>query len=272
MIKYKAVYSNGITAYLGDETSYSYAAASRLTVGEKRGYDTMTKVIAAVRSGEASAAVLPIENNVEGSVNEVYDALFDTGLHITKQLVLPVRHSLIAARGATVKGLTRIMSHPQAIAQCRKFLSALDIPIVAVSSTSEALARADMTSAAIAFRPLEGQTVLSSGIQDSSSNATRFVLLSSESSANGSAVSVVFDLVNEPGALVSALSVISSFGVNMTRIVSRPNRSGNGEYRFFVDFDFTGGDAEFSALKQKLGAHCRKLCILGRYDVETAEI
>ncbi len=260
-----------MTAYLGDENSYSHAAATRLVGGGLKGYPTMSEVLTAAEH-ECEFAVLPLENNVEGAVNEVYDALFDSGLYITRQLTLPVRHSLIAKSGASIDGIQKIMSHPQAIAQCRKFISEIAVPDIAVSSTSAALEQATETTAAIAFKPRAGQTVLASGIQDSLLNATRFALLSKTENADGNTVSVAFDLKDEPGALVRVLSVFDRNKVNLTRILSRPHRSGSGKYRFFTDFDFALSRSALERLLESVAEHCTAFRCLGRYDCETAKI
>ncbi len=254
-------------SYLGDENSYSYAAATELTDGELIAYESMSKVIYAATSGECDGAVLPVENNVEGAVNEVYDALFDSGLYITKQLVLPIRHSLIASVGTSLDGIKRVVSHPQAIAQCRKFLSTLSVPVEAVSSTSAALNMADASTAAIAFRPKAGQTVLAQCIQDSTLNATRFSLLLKRAGNSGKTVSVAFDIKNTPGSLVGVLTEFYNSGVNLTRILSRPHRTGDGKYRFFVDYDFSGSPDEHEALLKRVKSGCTDFRFLGRYDV-----
>lgn len=251
---------------MGDENSYSHAAAQELIGGELVGYESMSKVIAAAESGECERAVLPVENNVEGAVNEVYDALFDSGLFIAKQLVLPVRHCLIAEDGTELDGLTRVLSHPQAIAQCRAFLNGLGLPVEAVSSTSAALAKAHGGTAAIALKPKAGQHAIASGIQDSALNATRFALLTRSRGDGGGTVSVSFDLKNESGALLFALQAIYDRAVNLTRILSRPHRSGSGKYRFFADFDFDKSDAELDVLLGEVAACCEAFRFLGRYD------
>lgn len=265
------MYIQGTTAYLGDEYSYSYAAATELVGGSLKNYDAISKAIAAASSGECFSAVVPLENNVEGAVNEAYDALFDSGLYIARQLILPVKHSLIAAEGATLSGLTRIVSHAQAIAQCHNFLLPLSVSVEAAPSTSEALKRADLTTAAIAYRPREGQTVLAKNIQDSALNATRFALLTKTAESDGDKASVIFDLKDKPGTLFKALEEIYRRGVNMTRILSRPHRSGSGAYRFFVDFDFDGSSDELDDLLSAMKANCSAFRFLGRYRLYKAE-
>ncbi len=264
------MFDRDLTAYLGDGNSYSHAAAVRLAGGALKGYGTLQAVLAAVGT-ECGAAVLPVENNVEGAVNEVYDALFDSGLFIAKQLVLPVRHSLIAADGVEIGDIRRVVSHPQAIAQCRRFLGELGVPVMSAASTSAALKLVDGETAAVAFRPCDGQIALASGIQDSALNATRFALLSPVMSDSGATVSVAFDLLNEPGALVTALKTLYDRNVNMTRILSRPHRSGDGQYRFFVDFDFEGSGEELGAALSELKICCTAFRFLGRYDCAHAD-
>ncbi len=262
----------GVTAYLGDEYSYSYAACRALVGGECRAYGTMRKVLAAAVSHECEYAVLPLENNIEGAVNEAVDALFDCGLFIKAQAVLPVRHSLIAERGVSLGDVKRIVSHAQAIGQCRNFLSTLDgVSVSAVSSTSEALLSVHGDTAAIAFKPRDGQVALCRGIQDSELNATRFALLGHAANAEGSVASIVFDLVDRPGALLDVLKTVYRHGVNLTRIFSRPHRSGNGKYRFFADFDVRHGFSLDELLKE-VADNCTAFRFLGMYDVETVKL
>ena len=272
MLKYKAVYDSRVTAFLGDENSYSHAAAQMLTDGALKGYDTVSSVISAVMRGDTDTAVVPTENSVEGAVNEVYDTLSGSGLFIARQIILPIRHSLIAAEGATLSSVKRIRSHAQAIGQCRNFLSKLNVTVEAVSSTSAAISLVDDESAAIGFKPKAGQTVLATDIQDSMLNATRFSLLTKERSVDGQTVSISFDLKNKPGALLAALNVLSGAGVNMTRIISRPHRSGDGRYRFFVDFDYADGTEKLEAFLEEIKSACDGLWFLGRYEVVTAQL
>ena len=270
MLKYKAVYDSQVTAFLGDENSYSHAAAQMLTKGALKGYDTVSNVITAVMRGETDAAVVPTENSVEGAVNEVYDMLPGSGLYIVRQIILPIRHSLIAADGATLGSIKRIRSHAQAIGQCRNFLSKLNVTVEAVSSTSAAISLADGESAAIGFKPKARQIALATDIQDSMLNSTRFSLLTKEKSVEGKTVSISFDLKNKPGALLAALNVMSGAGVNMTRIISRPHRSGDGRYRFFVDFDYAESSEKLDGFLAEIKTACDGLWFLGRYDVTTA--
>lgn len=266
------MYVTGKTAYLGDEHSYSHAAAVLMTDGELVGYGAISDVLQAV-GRECDAAVVPVENNVEGAVNEVYDALSLRRLFISRELVLPVRHSLIGESGVALSDIDTVVSHPQAIAQCRKFLSGLHgVKILACPSTSDALNKVGGSVAAVAFKPKEGQAVIKSGITDSSLNATRFALVSRLRWSSGGTVSISFDIKDEPGALLSVLEVFYREGINLTRILSRPHRSGDGKYGFFADFDFTDSDTALDKTLSAVAERCESFGFLGRYDCTTAEL
>ncbi len=261
---------NDKTAYLGDRYSFSHAAAVEMSDGELIPFATLTQTLAACGT-TCNKAVVPVENNVEGAVNEVYDALFDSGLYIEKQLVLPVRHSLIVKSGTALGDIRRVVSHPQAIGQCRRFLAELGVTVVAAPSTSEALKCVDEHTAAIALMPRDGQQAIARGIQDSAVNATRFSLLTAERSSCGGTVSTAFDLNNAPGALLEALRILYSHGINLTRILSRPHRDGSGKYRFFVDFDFAESNDRLFDILDELSRRCVAFRFLGRYDVAAAK-
>ncbi len=261
---------NDKTAYLGDEYSFSHAAAVAMSDGELVSFGTLSQTLSAC-GNVCGRAVVPVENNVEGAVNEVYDALFDSGLYIMRQLVLPVRHSLIVKTGTPLDRVERVVSHAQAIGQCRKFLSELGVTVVASPSTSEALKCVDERTAAVALMPRDGQEIIARDIQDSAVNATRFSLLSTEQSSAGGTVSVAFDLNNEPGALLGVLGIFFAHGINLTRILSRPHRDGSGKYRFFADFDFAESNAALFSILGDAERHCVAFRFLGRYDVSNAD-
>lgn len=223
-------------AYLGDKHSYSYRAALAISDCERVAYPTIAAVVAAVKCGEVDAAIAPIENNVAGVVNETIDAIAAQNLYITKELSIPVSHKLIALSGTKLSAVTRVLSKYEAIAQCRDYLEKGGFATVTCPSTSDALRRLDGNSAAIASEPLDGQTVLAQDIQDNKNNKTRFVLIRPQPEFNGDKMSVAFKVPNESGALLKVLEAIYEKKLNMSRIVSRPLKSGNGEYLFFVDF------------------------------------
>ena len=203
-------------------------------------------VVERLADGDCSAAVVPLENSVEGGVTATSDALWaHPDLCIRRALVLPIRHALLGCAGA-LGDVTEVLSHPQALAQCAGWLAehlpqALQLP---TSSTAEA-ARMVVGSrfrAAIASRQAQqehGLDELAFPVNDVSGNCTRFLLLQrGERRQQGDVASLAFSLHrNAPGALQEALSCIANQGLNMSRIESRPSKRELGEYVFFVDVE-----------------------------------
>ena len=255
------------TAYLGDQYSHSFAAVEKFG-GDPVRYPTIRAALKAAADGKADRAVVPIENSIEGSVRETLDGLYELPLYIVGEATLPIRQNLIGLDGADLSKVRRVYSHPQALAQCRDFLEKLGAETVPVGSTSEGLARiSDASEAAVARVPRPGQTVIAGGIE-SGENATRFVKVSGTPSFEGDKVSVAFETMNRPGALLAALEVMRDFGLNMVKIESRPCRNGMGRYVFFADFTFDDGKEELMRILAALGAKTSSLKFLGKYETE----
>lgn len=257
-------------AYLGDDKSHTCAAAHRLfEQGEFVGFKTVEEAVSAVNAKECGYAVLPVENSVEGGVNATMDALTDCGLFICGEITLPIHQNLIVKKGARLSDIKTVYSHPQALSQCREWLSK-NLPHAErkeVYFTSYALRLIkDCTIAAIAAQADEGQQTLESGIEDRKNNSTRFIALSRLPCISGRKASVVFDAKNEPGGLLRVLGVFKDYGVNMTSIVSRPSKAAMGDYIFFVDFTFEGESAEMDELTSALKLNTAFVRFLGRYD------
>jgi prephenate dehydratase len=259
------------TAYLGDEYSHSFAACKEFFCGETAGYRTVREVAAAVVSGECDECVLPAENSVEGAVTATEDVLVDFDLYIRSRIVLPIRHCLVALPGAKLLDIEKVYSHPQALAQCGKWLSenvpnAERIPTL---STSYALGLIENArQAAVAGSAKNGQEIIARGIEDYKHNSTRFIRLSKELNDAGRRASVVFGAENRPGGLLYVLKLFESARMNMTRIESRPSKAGLGDYIFFVDFVLpeSNGDAALKELLCSLRKNAASVKFLGRYD------
>ena len=244
-------------AYLGPEGTFTEQAAERLS-GAVEGagaslspFASIEDVFEAVESGRADYGVVPIENSIEGAVNTTIDMLvFDSRLFISRQLTLPIEQSLMVGAGGPAGRVTRILSHPQALAQCRKFIKGTypDATVQAVGSTAEAAQMAascnmgggEVVAAIGSRRSAEkyGLTVLREGIQDNKSNTTQFVLLTKEDTSPPAArcsTSVVFSTEDRPGELYKILDIFAIWDLNMTKILSRPTKSRHGEYVFFVE-------------------------------------
>ena len=233
--------------------------------------------------GEAERALVPFENSIEGSVRSTLDALaFDTeAVTIVGEHDFAVRAHLIAREGVELEAIEAVLSHPQPLAQCARFLRE-QLPEVerrSVSSTAAAVrmvGEAERPWAAIGARSaaeLYGCVVLREGIEDEADNVTRFVWIAPEGTevAGGSAwkTSLVFSELGEdhPGALVEALQEFSSRGVNLSRIESRPLRRGLGRYMFFCDLEGAVGDAPVGEAVEALRAKADSVRLLGSYPV-----
>lgn len=247
-------------------------------------FATFRAVTAAVEGGQVAAGVLPTENSLAGSVGEALDALGESGLVVTGELLLPIHHRLIARPGATLGGIRRVASHPQALAQCDVYLAAHGWQVVPAEDTAGA-ARAlsqtdDLTLAVIASaRAAEryGLIVLADDLA-ADDNLTRFaVVVLPGAVAPGSAgplappadgprsTLVIFETLHRPGALHAALGAFADAGVNLTRIESRPTRRASWEYRFLVQLE---GDAAAGAVRaalSDLGRRAHAVRLLGSF-------
>lgn len=254
-------------AYLGDTCSNSYLAACKFGASQPTSYKTIGEAVRAVEEGVCDAAAVPVENSIEGAVGESLDVLTSSPVYITAETVLPIEHCLIGLPQAKLSDITAVYSHPQALAQCRAYLAQHKLSSIAVASTSEGLQKiTDVHTAAIARIPREGQAVIEAHIEDYPHNATRFVLLKRTPTFAGGKVSIVFETVNAPGALLKALTVIADFGLNMVHIESRPNKRVPGRYIFFVDLQYDGDKTRLLELFDVLSRETGMLKFLGRYD------
>jgi prephenate dehydratase len=242
---------------------------------------TITDVVLAVQTGDVDRGIVPIESAAEGSVDATLDALADRapGVAIVGEVVLPVQHALIAAPGVAIADIGFVASHPQALAQCARFLRD-ELPSarpVEWTSTAEAVrvaaSRAREGWAAIGTAraaELYGCDRLRDGIEDMSGNATRFVWLAPEGTPTRSAetkTTLAFTGGGSatPGWLVACLSEFSTRAVNLTRIESRPRRNRLGEYAFFLDVQGGAGADPVAAAIEGLRAHCDTVRVIGSY-------
>ena len=243
-------------------------------------YPTIFEAVMAVQNREVDRAVVPIENSIEGSVNATLDALAHEApdVRIVVEVDHPVHQTLIAPAGVAIADVERVLSHPQATAQCSRFLSE-QLPgaeIVSTTSTAEGVrivAEADEPWAAIGPRlaaDLYGASVLAERIEDHPDNLTRFVWLApagTEPPHPATKTSVVFWGFNDrsPGALMRVLSEFAEREVNLTKIESRPRRVALGHYLFFVDCEGGADDPAVAETLQALGRHVEVLRVLGSY-------
>ena len=275
--------------YLGPPGTYSEEAvksSADLSAVELVPMPTIYDTVLAVHDGVLDRGLVPIENSLEGSVNATLDtlALEAADVVIVGEVVHPIRHCLIAREPVGLGDVARVVSHPQAIAQCAGFLRE-QLPgaeHAASSSTAEAVRLVSASAeawAAIGARlaaELYGCAVIAEGIEDRHDNLTRFVLVAPRGDAAGevpaepgdaSKTSIVFWGFNDesPGALVAVLRELSDRGINMTKIESRPRRVRLGRYMFFVDLDGVADEPPVDEALEALARRVRELRVLGSY-------
>lgn len=266
-------------SYLGPEGSFSHQAAASVfgASAELVPYKNIEDIFDSVLTGSVSKGVVPIENSTEGSVASVLEIISDTEVEITGEYFERISHFLLSKTG-DIKAIKKIASHPQALGQCRKWISA-NFPntrSVETSSTAAAAAMAvkDKTVGAVASAysaSIYGLRKVAENIEDSPINATRFVTVEKSGGSlrkirEGNKVSIVFSIKDEPGALHKTLfSPLASAGVNLTRIESRPSGKTAWEYVFFVDFEGSLGQRKTDRLIAEIRKGSSSFKVLGCY-------
>jgi chorismate mutase/prephenate dehydratase len=262
-------------AYLGPDGTYTHLAALKHFGGSITGVPLagIDEVMREVESGGANYGVVPVENSIEGGVAQTLDALRESSLKLSGEIVLTIHHQLLS-RAGSLADITHVYAHNQALAQCRRWLVS-HLPhaeCVPVASNAEGARRAlaDETSAAIAGEraaEIYAIPILHRNIEDEVGNTTRFVVVGRDSvPASGADVtSVMFTTPNRPGALHEVLSVLAEAGISMTRIESRPLREAAWDYVFFVDLEGHVDTPSVAAALTELQRRTSRLKILGSY-------
>ena len=267
--------------HLGPAGTFTEEAA-RAAGGELVPYPTVPATVAGVLAGEVELALVPIENSLEGTVTATVDALSaEERLRMVGESVLTVRQCLIGREAVVLDAVQEVRSHPQALAQCARFLGER-LPgarQVAVESTAEAVRSLDRREAvAIASRDaaeVHGATILVEDVQDSDANATRFAWLALDDGAGPAdapagaswKTTVLFAGANDglPGWLVRCLSEFAFRGVNLVKIESRPARSSLGHYLFLADCEGRADDPAVAGAVEGLRSQCDRVRVLGTY-------
>jgi len=271
----RALEEHMAVAYLGPEGTFSQEAVVK-HFGAATGsqpHASIDEVFRAVETGAAGYGVVPVENSTEGAVGRTLDLLLNTSARICGEVMLPVRQCLMSV-ATRREGISKVYSHTQSLAQCQQWLSR-NLPQaerIAVVSNAEAarLASKDRRSAAIASRTaatLYGLKLLARNIEDDPKNTTRFAVIGAEevSPSGRDKTSLVLSTRNEPGAVHNLLTPLAKHGVSMTRLESRPARTGLWEYVFYVDIE---GHQQEPRVARALTALARKtsfLKVLGSY-------
>jgi len=238
---------------------------------------TFEDAFAAISSGEAALGMIPVENSVAGRVADIHHLMPDSGLHIIAEHFMPVRHQLLAPKGATLKDIKTVESHVHALGQCRKIIRKLGIrPVVAADtagSAREVAEAGDKTRAAIATRlaaEIYGLDVLAPDVEDEAHNTTRFIVLSRDAKwarSDGGLVitTFLFRVRNVPAALYKALGGFATNGVNMTKLESYMVEGNFFATQFYADVEGHPEDRRLVFAFEELAFYSKEMKILGVY-------
>lgn len=271
-------------SYLGPEGTNTYSAA--LSFFPKSGTEfvesnTIFDVFREIESDKVDLGVLPIENSLQGMVRETMDLLIDKNLKIYSEIEIRIMHNLIGLKDTQLKKINAIYSHPQAISQTMNWIRN-NIPnaeIIKTNSTAQAIKKVakmgDATKVAIGTEiaaKLNNLEIIVSGIEDNTSNYTRFYIISKKENVKTEGdykTSLVFVTKHVPGALFNVLKIFADDNINLMKIESRPRRQGLWEYIFLMDFEGHPDDAKIKDALEKMKESTVWYKILGSYVPRT---
>jgi chorismate mutase/prephenate dehydratase len=274
-------------SYQGTDGAYSHQAAikhfsERYSRVDAIGYDTFQQAAQAVLDEKVHYALLPIENTTAGSINDTYDILGNEKLHIVGEEILKVVHCLMAVQDVDISKIRRIMSHPQAIAQCSQFLSKLprckvESYLDTAMSAKKVLEDGDLSQAAIAgahAADLYGLHIIEHDIANQQENYTRFVVATREPVQVDIQIPAKTSLMmvtsNEEGSLIECLNILHRHKINMAKLESRPRLNEPWKYSFYLDIYGNIDKPEVKAGLDELNKKAEELKILGCYPKQDA--
>lgn len=272
-------------AYQGTEGAYSDLAATRhfeerYTEVHSVGYDTFRQAAKAVEEGEVDYAILPIENTTAGSISDTYDILGDGNLHIVGEEALRIIHCLLAIEDVSTDKIRRILSHPQAIAQCSNFLAKqhrckVESYIDTAMAAKKVLEDGDLSQAAIAgahAAEIYDLKILERDLANQPENFTRFVVVSTGPVEVDRQIpcktSLLMVTSHEQGALVGCLNIIDEHDIMMTKLESRPKRNEPWKYQFYLDIEGNVANPDTRLALEELEQRASSLKILGSYPAQ----
>jgi arogenate/prephenate dehydratase len=261
-------------AYQGEPGAYSEAAA--LQYGgpqvETLPCKSFDEVFDAVVKKRATHGVVPLENSIGGTIHRNYDLLVDHEIPITGEVELDVVHCLQALPGTAMQDVKVVYSHPQALAQCERYLKDLGVTVEAVYDTAggaKLVAEQKLAgAAALASRraaDVFGLEVLQEAVQDYEYNITRFAIIGGTPPAEANKTTIVFALPSTPGSLFKALSVFALREINLSKLESRPMRGRPWEYLFYVDIEARRDDLPTARALTQLAEFAKWTRVLGTY-------
>ncbi len=263
-------------AYLGPSGTYTEQATVKQFghFASARAFDAIDEVFREVEAGTVHYGVVPVENSTEGMVNHTLDCFMASSLSICAEVELPIHHGFLVHRDGDPDAIEKIVSHAQSLAQCRHWLDAKypGVPREACGSNAEAARRAaaDPSVAAVAGELAAeryGLRVYATHIEDHPDNKTRFLVIGRQKVAPSGRdkTSILVSTRNEPGALYNVLAPFHEFDISLSRIETRPARSGDWSYVFFIDMEGHANDANVAAALQRVGDIAMEVRVLGAY-------
>lgn len=267
---------NARVVFQGAEGAYSQAAMVKYFGEHVNSFhvDTFRDAMMAIEEGSADFAVLPIENSTAGIVSEIYDLLAEFENYIVGEQIIKIEHCLMGIPGAALSDIRTVFSHPQSLMQSARYLNERDFKQISMQNNAFAARKVakdgDKTQAAIASEyaaEIYGLSILAKGINQSSTNSTRFIIVTNQKIflKNAGKVSICFEVPHESGSLYHMLSHFIYNNLNMNRIESRPIEGRNWEYRFFIDFEGNLSDSAVKNALRGLRDEAQNLRILGNY-------
>lgn len=265
-------------AYSGTEGAFAHIASMKLfPTARKKGYADFESAYNAVVKGECEACVLPLENSYNGDVGQVNDLMFSGNLYVNGVIDLSITQDLLAVRGASLEDIKTVVSHPQALGQCREFIKKHNLSEVEYSNTALAAKyvseTGDKSIAAIASEDaaeLFSLTVLEKNINASKNNTTRFAVFSRSENrygerAKGVHSMLMFTVRNEAGALARAIEIIGRHGFNMRALKSRPMKELLWQYYFYVEAEGNVHTEAGKEMLSELSEYCDKFKVAGSF-------
>ena len=279
--EYQDALLNGMKiAYSGVEGAFAYIAAKKMfPEANLLSYADFKEAYKSVEDGEADCAVLPIENSLAGEVGTVMDLMYSGSLFINQIFDIPVRHHLLGVPGASIDDIKTVISHPQALRQCGRYISKKKLSSQTAENTAVAAKKIaelnDKSICAIASEEtaqLYGLEILDHDIQDAGNNSTRFAAFSRSRSTVDSGTKydsesfiLVFTVKNEAGALASTLNIIGAHGYNMRSLKSRPMKDLQWNYYFYIEAEGNIDNQNGRDMLRELSALCAGLKLVGTY-------
>lgn len=263
-------------AFQGEQGAYSESAVYQFfgKTAKVKPCKDFRDVFESIKKQEVQAGIVPVENSIEGSVNQNYDLFFTYDLKVCGEVIVKIEHCLIANPGTALADIKVVYSHPQALAQCQTFLEEFGRELIPTYDTAGSVKmlkeKGLKNAAAIASERaanIYGMHILAKDIADNPENYTRFFVLSNEDSppTGKDKTSIIFSAAHKPGSLYHALGEFAKRDINLTKIESRPTKQTPWEYNFYLDFEGHRSEKRCAEALNALEKYAAFIKILGSY-------